>query len=144
VLQDGRSVCAEVSRGDLKAGRLGSVISFELLDYFERTGDAAAADLWAEWEKATHGRMALTWSYGLCRRLLVGVPERSDEELAEENTGGEVVAVIPDKAWRVMCAHKGLLVAALRARPPPEGDSGGMRRQSFGGWPGLDRERGAP
>jgi hypothetical protein len=51
----------------------------------------------------------------LRRRLLAGVPERSDEDLAEENAAGDVVAVIPDEAWRVMCAHKGLLVAVLRA-----------------------------
>jgi hypothetical protein len=59
-LQDGRGVGSEVARGDLKSGRLGSVTPFEILDYFERTGDAAAADLWAEWEQATHGRRALT------------------------------------------------------------------------------------
>jgi hypothetical protein len=158
-----------VARGDLKAGRLGSVTPFELLDYFERTGDAEAADLWAEWERATHGRRALTWSHGLRRRLLASVPERTDEELAEENAGGEIVAVIPDEAWHVMCAHRGLLVAVLRAaedggfeavqallayyhvsvtrpnRPPPDdGDSGGTRRRSFGGCPGLDRERQGP
>jgi hypothetical protein len=168
-LQDGRGVGAEVARGDLKAGRLGNVTPLELLDYFERTGDADAADLWAEWENATHGRRALTWSYGLRRRLLAGQPERSDEELAEESASGEVIAVIPDEAWRVMCGHKGLLVAVLRAAedggfeavqalltryhvsvtrpnrpPPPEWDSGITRRRSFGGWPGLDRERGAP
>jgi hypothetical protein len=77
--------------------------------------------------------------------LMAGVPQRSDEELAEADVGGEVVAVVPDDAWAVMCGRSGLLVAVLRAaedggfeavaamlapfgvtvtRPPPAGGEG--------------------
>jgi hypothetical protein len=62
------------------------------------------------------------WSHGLRQRLLAGVPERSDEEIAEAEVGGEVVAVVPDEAWRVMVAEKGLMVAVLRAA-----EAGGFR-----------------
>jgi hypothetical protein len=51
-LQDGKNVGREVARGDLKAGRLGSLLPFELLEYFRATGDLDAIDVWHEFEHA--------------------------------------------------------------------------------------------
>jgi hypothetical protein len=56
-LQDGRDPGLEVARGDLKAGRLGSVTPFEILDYFARTGDADALELWNRYEVVSKHRL---------------------------------------------------------------------------------------
>jgi hypothetical protein len=82
-LQDGRDPGLEVARGDLKAGRLGSVTPFEILDYFARTGDADALELWNRYEVVSKHRQCITWSKGLRRRLL---PDEEDE-LTDEEAG---------------------------------------------------------
>lgn len=46
------------------------------------TGAAADLALWHEYERATSGHQAITWSTGL--RNLLAAPERTDEEIAAE------------------------------------------------------------
>jgi hypothetical protein len=104
-LQDGRNVGREMTRGDLKAGRLGSLLPFELLDYFRATGDLDALDVWHEFEHATHGRRAIEWSRGLRARLVPDVPELRDEEIAAEEIGGVDVCVLPAETWDAVVEH---------------------------------------
>jgi hypothetical protein len=114
--QDGKSwVGFEMARSDLKTGREGGVTPFELLDYIRRTGDADALELWHEYENATHGKKAITWSHGLRKRLLDDPAEKSDQELAEEEVDGEDVAIIEDDVWDVLKGTRGLMLAALVA-----------------------------
>lgn len=109
------SVGNEVARGDLKAGRLGSLNPFDILTYFRMTGDADALDLWREYEAATKGHLQLVWSRGLRARLLGEDREEalSDEEVAALEVGGEAVAQFDDDAWRVVVMVPGMYARVL-------------------------------
>jgi len=98
-VQDGSDLGMEMARGDLKAGRLGSLHPFELLDYFAETGDMDAVELWREYERATLGRKAITWTPGLRRRLLSAAEHKSDEEIVEEEVGGVDVCLFEPEHW---------------------------------------------
>jgi hypothetical protein len=111
--QDGRSVGNEMARGDMKSGRHGSRTPFEILDDFRWTGDTEHLALWHEYEAATKGHQAITWSPRLRGRLKVA--ERTDEEIAAEEVGGEDIAVIPPRVWERIVAIPGLDGAVLDA-----------------------------
>jgi hypothetical protein len=104
--QDGRGVGNEVARGDLKQGRAGGRTPFEVLDDFRWTGDSDDLIVWREYERATKGRQAITWSKGL--RQLLAVADRTDEEIAAEEIGGEDLAVIHSDDWRRIVRIPGL------------------------------------
>ena len=113
--QDGKSPGNELARGDLKSGKAGHRTPFEILGMIADTGDLEDLPLWHEYEKATKGHQAITWSKGL-RKLLLGLePERSDEELAAEEVGGELALEITKEAWRCIVREKGLTTQLLEA-----------------------------
>lgn len=120
----GRTIGAEVARGDLKRGRLGSLTPFELLEYVDRTGDKAGVDLWREYETATTGkrRRRISWSHGLRARLLPeDDQERDDAELAAADQDGEDSALISSETW------KAIVSADLEARVLEAIDRDGFR-----------------
>ncbi|MGW1306727.1 protein rep [Streptomyces sp. NPDC002514] len=98
----------EMARGDMKAGRLGTLAPFELLEYFRVTGDMAVLPVWQEYEKGTHRRRAITWSRGLRAELLPDEEELTDEEVAAEEIGGETWAILPAESLRAMRRVPGL------------------------------------
>jgi len=113
--QDGKSPGNEMARADLKTGRAGHVTPFEILGEIADTGDLGGLPLWLEYEKATKGHQAITWSAGL-RRLLLGVePVRTDEEIAAEEVGGDLVAEVSPEAWREVTRVLGLETRLLEA-----------------------------
>ena len=69
--QDGGAVGNEMARADLKQGRDGHRTPFEILDDFRWTGDLEDLALWHEYERATKGQQAITWSKGLRQMLAV-------------------------------------------------------------------------
>jgi hypothetical protein len=102
-LQDGRGLASEFTRADMKQGRNGSRAPFELIEpAFD--GEADALRLWWEWEASTAGRRCMTWSVG--GRDAVGLPEVevTDQEIVDEDQGGEVVLVLTAVAWRAVAA----------------------------------------
>jgi hypothetical protein len=109
--QDGRAVGNELARADLKQGRAGHRTPFELLESFRWTGDIEDLAAWHEYEAATKGHQCITWSKGL--RQLLAAPEKSDEEIAAEEIGGDIVTMIPAETWRAVCAVPGLPAAIL-------------------------------
>lgn len=111
----------EIARGDLKKGRLGTLAPFELLSYFRQTGDMAVIPVWQEYEKATHNRRAITWSRGLRKDLMEDEPEKTDEELASEEVGGDVWAIFPPETLRIIRR-----VPGLRARLLDVAENGGF------------------
>ena len=113
--QDGHGLGNELVRGDLKRGRLGSLTPFELLTYAGLTGDADAVLLFREFEQASHGRKALTWTPGLRRRLLGTPRQLTDEEIVEEEVGGVDVAVFTPEHWRSIAQVDGLITEILAA-----------------------------
>jgi len=98
----GKHIGNEMARGDLKKGRFRTMTYFEILRYFRLTGDAAAIPLIHEYEKATHRRRAITKSKGLAEKYGME-PEKTDEEIAEEEIGGEKKLIVPgdSRKWLV-------------------------------------------
>jgi hypothetical protein len=94
----GMAVGNEVARGDLKQGRNGHRTPQEILEAFRWTGDIEDLALWHEYEKATKGHQRITWSKGL-RKILAVEDERTDEEIAAEEVGGDVVALLEPGIW---------------------------------------------
>lgn len=83
----------EVTGSHSKTAGKGGRTPFEILAAVVAQGDAGDLDLWHEWEAASKGRRQLTWSRGL-RDLLDLDAEKSDDEIVEEDQGGEIVAVV--------------------------------------------------
>lgn len=87
------SASYEVARGDLKDGRFGNRTPFQILADLVASGDLDDLDAWHEWERASVGRRQIGWSKGM-RALLLTEPEKDDQELADAERAGEVVATI--------------------------------------------------
>ncbi len=89
---------------------------FQVLAALVADGRASDATIWREWEEASHGRRAITWSGGARERLCADACERTDESLAQETDhGGTPVALLTSAAWRV-AVHNPHLVARLLTR----------------------------
>lgn len=88
----------EVTGARFKKGRRTGRSPFQLLNDGLATGNADDLELWFEWEQASHRQRQLVWSRGLKARA--GLEEITDEEIAEENEGGQLVAVLPARTWR--------------------------------------------
>lgn len=99
----------EVSLGDLKAGRSGSIAAFELLD----DDSAEAHRLWNEYVEGTRGRSAIRWSRGLRARLGLG-KERTDEQVAQEaDAVGDVSLTIDADVFAERVARKPQVMAGV-------------------------------
>jgi len=87
----------ELTRWDLKQGRGGSLMPFDIACAFFETGDMELLDLWHEYEKETFGRSVIRFTKGLRARLLPNEHESTDEELAAFEIGG--VDVVRFAGW---------------------------------------------
>lgn len=83
----------EVAGGSGKKAGNGNRTPFQILADVVKNGDADDLSLWWEWEKASHNRRQLTWSAGLREMLALG-DEKTDEEITEEELGGDVVLTL--------------------------------------------------
>jgi hypothetical protein len=95
----------------------------------------AFLDLWHEYEKASHGRKRITTSRGLFAKYGVG-EAREDQEIVDEDTGGQDVIALPRQTWNVLA---GYLAAELRIVAEREGPSGAAGGSQGAGWPGGGR-----
>lgn len=86
------AISKEATLGQMKEGRDGSRAPFQILASAMQ-GNESDLRFWWKWEKFSHGHRQLTWSKGLRERFSLE-PEKTDEELVNEDTGGEVVAII--------------------------------------------------
>lgn len=109
----------ELTRQDVKSGRSGNRLPFEIIRAFADTGDAGDLALWHEYERAAHGIRALYWSQGLRKKLgaLVELDERTNGEVAAEvPADGEALALVPAQTWhRHVVRHRGRSLALLHA-----------------------------
>lgn len=119
-----RGAALEATRADLKAGRGGSRVPFQVLADFGCDGAAADLALWHEYQTATKGRSAIRWSRGL--RDLLAAPELTDEEVAELDAGGDVVLVLTGALYRTIAAR-------------PYGEAMLMIAAEAGGYAGVTR-----
>ncbi len=100
-LQEGAAIrlhtAHELTRADLKQGRIGSIMPFDIACSFFETGDMAALDLWHEYERETLNKSVIRFTKGLRARLLPHEAEQTDEELAALAVGG--VDVVRFAGW---------------------------------------------
>ena len=87
----------ELTRSDLKQGREGSLMPFDIACTFFETGDMDALDLWHEYEHETIGKSVIRFTKGLRARLLPKEADKTDEELAALEVGG--VDVVRFASW---------------------------------------------
>lgn len=104
-----KSLAAEVTAGHAKQGRAGGRTPFQILRSVTETGDADDLALWHEWEAASRGRRQIGWSKGF-RDWARLAPEQSDEQIAEEEPGGDDVLVLDAVAWRQVRREQGALL----------------------------------
>jgi len=109
------SVAMEATHGGAKQGKKGGRTPFQILDgldYDVQTKHAADQDLaaWLEWLDASEGRRQITWSQGL--RELAGLAEEAaaDEEIANEDEGGDVVLTLPRETWKAVRDERWVLL----------------------------------
>jgi hypothetical protein len=89
-----------------KAARNGNRTPFDVLADLGKFGLVSDLAIWSEWERASKGRRALTWSKGLRDRVLTE-PERTDEVIAADNDGDQVdVAGFDGPTWSVIVARR--------------------------------------
>ena len=104
--KDLERLALEMARGDLKDAKDGNRTPFKILEDVVTNGDAQDLALWHEWERGSKGRRQMTWSRGL-RDDLVQEPELSDEEIAQQDVGGDVVVLLTGPTWKAICREKG-------------------------------------
>lgn len=103
----------EMSGSAHKRGRGESRTPFQILADFAATGNADDWDLFAAYERAMHRRRTMTWSVGTRERY--GVEVVTDEEIVEEDLGGEDTIALPRDTWReIRNRSDELLTAAER------------------------------
>jgi hypothetical protein len=111
----------ELTRSDLKQGRLGSLMPFDIACGFFETGDMALLDLWHEYERETLYKSVIRFTKGLRARLLPHEAEQTDEDLAALQVGGVDVVRFAGWFYRKIAQVPGLEGKVLTAL-----DSGGF------------------
>lgn len=120
-LGEGWGAGREVARHDLKLGRSGRHRApFQIARDAVDGGEAADVARWCEYVRGMHGRRAIEWSRGLRDRLGLG-EGRTDEEIAAEEIGGEVVLVLSRDEWGELyaAARDTLLLELVEASGDP-------------------------
>lgn len=118
-LQEGVSfnliTASELARSDLKRGRSGSQMPFDIAAEFFETGDLEQLHLWNEYERETFGKSVIRFTKGLRARLLPNEKEKTDEELAALAIGGEDVVRFSGWFYRRIAKVPGLEGKVLTA-----------------------------
>ena len=98
----------ELTKGHVKKGRNGGYTPFDLLQYsmLDATmNERTAASLWQEFGIATKGARQLVWSRGL--KSLLGIEDKSDQELAEETEQDAIsLRTVDDYIFSLLCHYQ--------------------------------------
>lgn len=105
----------ELTRADLKQGRTGSLMPFDIIHAFFETGDMALLDRWHEYERETVYKSVIRFTAGLRAHLLPQEPEQTDEEAATVEVGGEDVVRFAGWFYRKLAKVPGLEGKVLTA-----------------------------
>lgn len=103
-----RDISMEATHGQAKVGkRQGGRTPFQVLGALgqESTDDRLRrrdVAIWREWVRGSEGRRQLTWSAGLRELAGLAAEEPTDDEIVNEDEGGEVVLRLPAKTWKVV------------------------------------------
>lgn len=115
-LQDGDrpkkwEVGPEMTRQDMKKGRVDSLVPLELLDLDGLTDEEVERNrvAWLEYVETTSGRRSMTWSRGL--KVAAGIEELDDEDLAKQEAADaaedDLAVLIPKSQWHAIRADAG-------------------------------------
>ena len=111
-----RAVSLEMARGDLKSAKGGNRTPFAILRSVYETGDAADLALWHLWEQGSRGRRQIAGLPAAQRFLGLDDVELTDEQIAEQEHGGETLAHITADAWyAVVVRRRGVQARILAA-----------------------------
>ena len=98
----------EMTKGHIKQGRNGSYTPFDLLQYSiadATINNRTAKSLYQEYGIATKGARQLVWSRGL--KTLLGIEEKTDEELAQETEQNAItLRTIDDYLFSLLCHYQ--------------------------------------
>jgi len=100
---------------DLKQGRAGSLMPFDIACTFFETGDMALLELWYEYERETFNKSVIRFTKGLRARLLADEPENTDAGLAALEVGGVITVRFADWFYRKIALVPGLEGKVLTA-----------------------------
>jgi hypothetical protein len=106
----------ELAMADTKIGRDdGHRTPFAIMHDAAETGDMADIALMREWVTASYRKHSISWSRDIRQALGLG-KDKTDEELAAEDPGGETVVEIDRALWALLAkrrdgARAGLLTA---------------------------------
>ncbi|OLM28012.1 hypothetical protein Ae717Ps2_6862c [Pseudonocardia sp. Ae717_Ps2] len=101
----------ETAGGRWKRGKRGSRTPFQILADAIDTGNERDVALWQEWEQGSHGMQQLVWSNASSSAAGHRV---KDEEIAEEDGGGELAGVLPARSWKKIYPVAEDLIIATR------------------------------
>ena len=97
---------AELTKANIKQGKEGRYTPWDLLRWYDETGDEQPAELFREYAQAFYGARQLVWSRGLKDRYRIG--EQTDQELAEQQEEEVVIVIrIPKADWHRVCRNRG-------------------------------------
>lgn len=113
-MQTATGLGAEATLGAWKQARRGNRTPFQIAHDLGTTGDLDDIELWWEYENASRGKRALTWSKKLREWAKLG-QEQTDEEIAEEEIGDTVHAVIDPESFFCFRAHIPLILDTCEA-----------------------------
>ncbi|WP_300016877.1 protein rep [Pseudonocardia sp.] len=97
-------ITCEITGGSAKEGRRGNRSPFAILRDALDTGLADDVELWWEWEQVSRGRRQVAWSKGF-REWAGARRELTDEEIAEQDHGGEDVLAVEPESWPALRPH---------------------------------------
>lgn len=110
--KQGTELAWEAALGDAKWGKRGGRTPFQVLAEMDWESPGRDLKIWREWVRGSAGRLALTWSSGL--RDLAALPDaKTDEEIAGEELGGELVLKLPHSSWYLVRDHAAQLLTVL-------------------------------
>ena len=97
---------AELTKANIKQGKEGRYTPWDLLRWYDETGEEQAAELFREYVQAFHNARQLVWSRGLKARY--GIGKCTDEELAKAQEEEAVIVIrIPMEDWYRVCWDRG-------------------------------------
>lgn len=100
-----KAVGFELAGGMGKMGRRENRTPFQILADIAVNGDAVDLAHWRNFEQASKGRRQITWSHGFRELLGLGA-EKTDEEIAEEDLGGDVVMTFTAEEWQQLGLYR--------------------------------------
>lgn len=101
-----RDISMEATHGQAKVGkRAGGRTPFQVLATLgQKSTDARLrrrdVAIWREWVRGSEGRRQLTWSAGLRELAGLAEEEATDEDIVNEDEGGQVVLRLPAETWQ--------------------------------------------